>query len=131
MKDWCILGTKSLLPFLILQAITGAACFAGPTVPSHQAGNIIPKSVLIVSEPTGASVSINGQRVGTTPCVVDLAVKPDGQCVRPLLIRAEKLPAFAYEGERFFPGKEKDGTSNFVPSVLRFDLNVQRVVTLR
>ncbi len=131
MDHWGVVQTKLLLPFLFLQAIAGAACLAGPTVASDQTGKIVPKSVLIVSEPTGAAVSINGQRVGTTPCVVDLAVKANGQCVRPLLIRAEKLPAFAYEAERLFPGKEKDGASNYVPPVLRFDLNVQRVVTFR
>jgi hypothetical protein len=126
-----VIAAKSLLLVFSLQAVLGAACFAGPTALKEQGSGVITKAVTIVSAPNAASVSINGEYVGKTPCVVDVAVNSEGQCVRPLVIRAQKLPAFAYESERFFPGKEKDGNSNFVPAVLLFDLNVQRVVTLR
>jgi PEGA domain len=125
------LKAKSLI-CLVLQAVLGTACFAGSlTTDERTASSVSAKAVTIVSEPTAASVSINGAYVGKTPCVVNIAVNSDGQCTRPLDIRAQKYPVFTYQAERFFPGKEKDGANNLVPSVLLFDLNVQRVVTLR
>jgi hypothetical protein len=104
---------------------------AGPSAADLNRASVQIKSVQIQSDPTNATVTVNGTTVGRTPCLVDIAVNPEGQAIRPIVIRAQKLPAFAYEAERYFPGRERDGATNIVPTVLLFDLNVQRVVTVR
>jgi hypothetical protein len=125
-----------VLSLLVLLFGWGAVCYAGQSSTGSGASlvrstGVAAKSVTILSEPTAASIFINDQFVGKTPCVVDVAVNSAGQCVKHLEIRAQKPPTVVYRQTRVFPGENEDGRLDNVPSVLYFDLFVQRVVTIR
>jgi hypothetical protein len=134
-------ATGLAVSLFVWQASFSTACLAGErivnTVSSPDAGKaenmagVRLKPVTVVSDPTDASIVINGKFVHKTPVVVEIPVDANGNSLKRLEIVAQKFPAEVYEQARIFPGVGEDGKMNHVPSVLYFDLNVQRVVTVK
>jgi hypothetical protein len=89
------------------------------------------QSVAIVSQPAGARILINGEYVGTTPLLVDVAVDKFGRAVRNIEFRAVAPKPMITRGIRLFPAAGTDGDSSRIPRLVDFDLNVQSVYVIR
>jgi hypothetical protein len=87
--------------------------------------------VTIVSQPAGARILINGDYVGTTPLLVDVAVDKFGRAVRNIEFRAVAPQPMITRGTRSFPAAGTDGDSSKIPRLVDFDLNVQSVYVIR
>ena len=87
--------------------------------------------VTIVSQPAGARILINGDYVGTTPLLVDVAVDKFGRAVRNIELRAVAPEPMITRGARLFPAAGTDGDSGRIPRLVDFDLNVQSVYVIR
>jgi PEGA domain len=87
--------------------------------------------VTIVSQPAGARILINGDYVGTTPLLVDVAVDKFGRSVRNIEFRAVAPQPMITRGTRSFPAAGTDGDSSRIPRLVDFDLNVQSVFVIR
>jgi PEGA domain len=99
---------------------------------THDASSINSlQSVTILSEPAGARILINGDYVGTTPLLVDVAVDKFGRAVRNIELRAVAPQPRINQETRRFPAAGSDGDTSIIPRLVDFDLNVQSVFILR
>jgi hypothetical protein len=89
------------------------------------------RSVTIVSEPKGARILINGDYVGITPLLVDVAVDKFGRAVRNIEMRAVAPEPMISGGVRSFPAAGTDGDTSRIPRLVDFDLNVHSVFVIR
>lgn len=96
-----------------------------------RSASVAVRPVTIVSQPTGCGIWLNGKYAGKTPLLVDVAVDPEGRCLKGLEVRAIRPPPFTVEEVRNFPAANVDGVTSFVPSVIWLDLYIQRVFVLR
>jgi hypothetical protein len=89
------------------------------------------RSVTILSQPVGARILINGDYVGTTPLLVDVAVDKFGRAVRNIELKAvAPQPRVAQETRRFLAAGN-DGETGKMPNLVDFDLNIQSVTVIR
>jgi hypothetical protein len=89
------------------------------------------QSVTILSEPAGARILINGDYVGTTPLLVDVAVDKFGRAVRNIELRAVAPQPRINQETRRFPAAGTDGDTSIIPHLVDFDLNIQSVFIIR
>jgi len=89
------------------------------------------RSVTILSRPAGARILINGDYVGTTPLLVDVAIDRFGRAIRNIEMRAVAPQPMVTQGIRLFPAAGTDGDASRIPSLVDFDLNIQPVVVIR
>jgi hypothetical protein len=122
----------------IVGLFLASTCYAGvdssPANPrqTHQVPSINSiKSVTIVSQPAGARILINGDYVGTTPLLVNVAVDKFGRAIRTIELRAVAPQPMITRGTRSFPAAGTDGDSSRIPRLVDFDLNVQSVYVIR
>jgi hypothetical protein len=87
--------------------------------------------VTIVSQPAGARILINGDYVGTTPLLVNVAVDKFGRAIRTIELRVVAPQPMITRGTRSFPAAGTDGDSSRIPRLVDFDLNVQSVYVIR
>jgi hypothetical protein len=87
------------------------------------------QSVTILSEPAGARILINGDYVGTTPLLVDVAVDKFGRAVRNIELRAVAPQPRINQETRRFAAAGND--TSIIPRLVDFDLNVQSVFIIR
>ena len=131
-----------LLPHTVLSGIVGlflaSTCHAGvdssPVNPgqTHDVLSINNlRSVIIVSQPSGAKILINGDYVGITPLLVDFAVDRFGRAVRNIEMRAVAPHPLVSREVRRFPAAGTDGDASRIPHLIDFDLNIQPVYVIR
>jgi hypothetical protein len=131
-----------VLRFCVSTGIVGlflaSASFAGvdssPVNPrqTHEIPSINTiQPMTIVSQPAGARILINGDYVGTTPLLVDVAVDKFGRAVRTIELRALAPQPMITRGTRSFPAAGTDGDRSRIPRLVDFDLNVQSVYVIR
>ena len=110
-------------------------CHAGVDVTSRQSHDGTSfnslRSVTIISQPKGARILINGDYVGTTPLLIDVAVDRFGRAVRNIEMRAVAPHPMITEEVRLFPAAGTDRDASRVPHVVDFDLNIQPVFVIR
>jgi hypothetical protein len=119
---------------LFLASTCSAGVDSSP-VNGKQAQDIISannlRAVTIVSQPTGARILINGDYVGITPLLVDVAVDKFGRAIRNIEVRAVAPRPLNTDGVRSFPAAGTDGDTSRIPHLVDFDLNVQSVFVIR
>jgi PEGA domain len=115
-----------------------STCSAGvdsTPVNARQAHDILSvnslRSVTIVSQPAGARILINGDYVGITPLLVDVAVDKFGRTLRNIEMRAVAPEPLVTRGVRSFPAAGTDGDTSRIPQLVDFDLNIQTVRIIR
>jgi hypothetical protein len=81
--------------------------------------------------PVGARILINGDYVGITPLLIDVAVDKFGRALRNIELRAVAPKPMITRGTRLFPAAGTDGDSSRIPRLVDFDLNVQSVYVIR
>src|SRR5260370_23075758 len=78
------------------------------------------QKLLVVSEPAGAQIEINGQYVGNAPTTVEIEASNDGRFWRDTIIKAYPKDT-GYTQIRAFNGKSSWAISDVVPPRIFFD----------
>jgi hypothetical protein len=111
-----------LLPFFytISAYVIGAVSLIGSGCASHTHAARPRQQVLIVSEPAGAQIEVNGRYVGDAPTTVEIEASNDGRFWRDTIIRAYPKDT-GYTQIRAFNGKSSWAISDVVPPRIFFD----------
>jgi hypothetical protein len=97
-----------------------AASLIGSGCASHTHAARPRQKLLIVSEPAGAQIEINGQYVGNAPTTVEIEASNDGRFWRDTIIRAYPKDT-GYTQIRAFNGKSSWAISDVIPPRIFFD----------
>jgi hypothetical protein len=110
-----------LLPFLytVLAYTIAAVSPIGSGCASHTHSARPRQKVLIVSQPPGARIEINGQYVGDTPTTVEVETS-DGRFWRDTIVKAYPADK-GYTQILAFNGKSRWAISDVVPPRIFFD----------
>jgi hypothetical protein len=111
-----------LLPlhYAISACLIAAVALIGSGCAAHTHTARPRQKLLIVSEPAGAQIEINGQYVGDAPRTVEIETSDDGRFWRDTIIKAYPKDT-GYTQIRAFNGKSRWEISDVVPSRIFFD----------
>jgi PEGA domain len=110
----------SPLFYTVFASMIGAFCLIGSGCASHPVAARARQDVLIVSEPAGAKIEINGQYVGDAPTTVQIESSSDGRFWRDTIIKAYPKDT-GYTQILAFNGKSRWAISDLIPPRLVFD----------
>ena len=110
------------LPFLytVLAYTIAAVSLIGSGCASHTHTVRPRQKVLIVSQPPGAKIEINGQYVGDAPTTVEIETSSDGRFWRDTIVKAYPADT-GYTQILAFNGKSHWAISDVVPPRISFD----------
>jgi PEGA domain len=104
-----------VLPYMIaVLSLIGSGCASHTPAPRPR------QKVLIVSEPAGAKIEINGQYVGDAPTTVEIEASNDGRFWKDTIIKAYPQDT-GYTQIMAFNGKSRWAISDMIPPRLFFD----------
>ena len=111
-----------LLPFLytVLAYTIAAVSLIGSGCASHTHSARPRQKVLIVSQPPGAKIEINGRYVGDAPTTVEIETSSDGRFWRDTIVKAYPADK-GYTQILAFNGKSRWAISDVVPPRILFD----------
>jgi len=110
------------LPLLctVFAAVMAALLLIGSGCASHPHVVRPRQKVLIVSEPAGAKIEINGQYVGDAPTTAEIEASTDGRFWRDTVIKAYPLDT-GYTQIKVFNGKSRWAICDVIPPRIFFD----------
>ena len=104
----------------VLASMVAALVLAASGCASHPQAARPRQEVLIVSEPAGAQIEINGQYVGDAPTTVEVEASSDGRFWKDTVIKAYPKET-GYTQIRVFNGKSRWAICDMIPSRISFD----------
>ena len=113
---------RRLLAFLytVLAYTIAAVSLINSGCASHTHSARPRQKVLIVSQPPGAKIEINGQYVGDAPTTVEIETSSDGRFWRDTIVKAYPADT-GYTQILAFNGKSRWAISDVVPPRIFFD----------
>jgi hypothetical protein len=106
--------------YTISAYLIAAVSLIGSGCASHTSAARPRQRVLIVSEPAGAKIEINGQYIGDAPTTVEVETSTDGRFWKDTIIRAYPKDT-GYTQIRAFNGKSRWAICDVVPPRIFFD----------
>ena len=110
---------------LTLPTLAMAFVLIGCSAPLTRQGRI--KQVLVLSEPVGARIEVNGDYVGDAPLTVTIPCSLNGRFTETTKIRALPIKSGQYTQSKLFFGGFLTLRNDLVPSRLFFDMRLAPV----